>query len=145
MTLGTGKTSADVHQVLSDRAARNLTGNTSPPSQLVMFSPSFARALRSTGSASTVPVSSLCRAALATNPTPFRPSHQRRYSSSKSSIPPSSKKKSGEELERNAATQLQGKQADAKPIDKVTEIPLAISTNNAPHVSPTTHRHGDGR
>ncbi|KAH8722755.1 hypothetical protein GQ44DRAFT_741528 [Phaeosphaeriaceae sp. PMI808] len=109
-----------------------------------MFAPSFARVVRSTASVSASPASPLCRAALCTAPKPFRPSHQRRYSSSKSSIPPSNKKKpAAEELKQNAPTQLHGHGTDATSNGKVTEIPIATSMNNVPHVPPTSHIHED--
>jgi hypothetical protein len=111
-------------------------GNTTPPSQLAMFAPSLGRVARSTSSLSPAPVLTFCRAALSTG----RPSHQRRYSSSKSSIPPSSRKK----LEQNAATQLQGAETGVKAEDKAAEIPVATSMNDVPHVPPTTHLHVDG-
>jgi hypothetical protein len=119
----------------------NLVGNTIAPPQLAMFAPSFARVVRSTTSVSATPAGPLCRAALSTA---TKPLHQRRYSSSKSSIPPSNKKKPVEELEQNAATQLQDSKTDAKSRDKVTEIPLAVSMDNIPHVPATTHLHEDG-
>jgi hypothetical protein len=59
-------------------------------------------------------------------------------------VPPSNKKKPGEELERNAATQFRGQERDAKSKDMVMEIPLASSTNNVPHVPSTTHLQEDG-
>jgi hypothetical protein len=117
-------------------------GTTTSPLQLAMFAPSFARAVRSTTSVSTSPAGPLCRAGLTTAPTPFHPLHQRRYSSSKSSVPPSNKKK---ELERNAAIQLSGQEPGVKPEDKVMEGPRASSTNNVPHVPATTHRHRNGK
>ncbi|KAH7092212.1 hypothetical protein FB567DRAFT_434719 [Paraphoma chrysanthemicola] len=107
-----------------------------------MFTPSFARVARSTPSLSAAPAGAVCRAALCTAPKPFRPSHQRRYSSSKSSIPPSSKKKPAEDLEQsNAPTQLQGQGTNAKASDTITEIPVSSSMNNVPHVPATTHIH----
>jgi hypothetical protein len=107
--------------------------------QLAMFAPSLGRVARSTSSISSSPVITLCRAALSTGPRPFRPSHQRRYSSSKSSIPPSSKKKPAEDVEQNAASQLQGAEVGAKSKGKAAEIPVTTSMNNVPHVRPTTH------
>jgi hypothetical protein len=110
-----------------------------------MFAPSFARVVRSTASVSATPAGPLCRAALSTASTPFHPLHQRRYSSSKSSVPPSNKKKPVEEVEQNAATQFRGQERGARSKDKVAEIPLASSMNNVPHVPATTHLHEDGR
>ncbi|KAF2028646.1 hypothetical protein EK21DRAFT_101679 [Setomelanomma holmii] len=106
-----------------------------------MFAPSFARVARSTSSISATPAGPLCRAALCSAPKPFRPSHQRRYSSSKSSIPPSNKKKAAEELEQNAPARLQGQEADAKSADVITELSVSTSMNNIPHVPATTHIH----
>jgi hypothetical protein len=110
-----------------------------PAIQLAMFAPSLGRVARSTSSISPSPVLTLCRAALSTGPRPFRPSHQRRYSSSKPSIPPSSKKKPAQDVEQNAATQLQGTKVGAKSKDKAAEIPIITPMNNVPHVRPTTH------
>ncbi|KAH3913663.1 hypothetical protein HBI56_080610 [Parastagonospora nodorum] len=105
-----------------------------------MFAPSFARAARSTTSISTTPASSLCRASLTTA---SKSLHQRRYSSSKSSIPPSNKKKPVEELEQNAPTQLQDPKTGAESKDEVKKIPFASSADNVPHAPPTTHLHED--
>lgn len=113
----------------------------SQPSKLAMFAPSFARVARSTTNLSTIPASPLCRAAFSTA---SKSLHQRRYSSSKSSIPPSNKKKPVEDLEQNAPTQLQGSKKDAESKDDVTKIPVASSTDNVPHAPPTTHLHEDG-
>jgi hypothetical protein len=133
-----------VQQVVTIVAASRveLHGTTTLPLQLAMFAPSFARAVRSSASAPLSPAGPLCRAVFTTAPTPFHPLHQRRYSSSKSSVPPSSKKK---ELERNAAIQLSGQEPGAKPEDKVMEGPRASSTHNIPHVPATTHRHRNGK
>jgi len=109
-----------------------------------MFAPSFGRVARSTSSLSAAPVVTFCRAGLSTGPKPFRPTHQRRYSSSKSSIPPSSKKKPTEDLEQNAATQLHGQETGAKSEDKAADIPIAASTNSVPPVPVTTHLNKDG-
>jgi hypothetical protein len=106
-----------------------------------MFVPSFARVARSTTSISTTPASSLCRASLSTA---SKSLHQRRYSSSKSSIPPSNKKKPVEELEQNAPTQLQDSKTGAESKDEVKKIPFASSADNVPHAPPTTHLHEDG-
>lgn len=106
-----------------------------------MFAPSLGRVARSTSSLSSAPVLTLGRAGLST----IRPSHQRRYSSSKSSIAsksalaPSSKKKPAQDVEHNAAPQLQGIEAGAKATDTAAEIAVATSMNNVPHVPPTTH------
>ncbi|KAL5119578.1 hypothetical protein ACEQ8H_002424 [Pleosporales sp. CAS-2024a] len=105
-----------------------------------MFAPSFARLVRSTTAVSATPAAPLCRAALGAA---TKPLHQRRYSSSKSSIPPSNKKKPVEELEQNAATQLQGPKSDAKPRDKAMQMPFAMTFNAVPHVPATTHLHED--
>ncbi|KAH7380447.1 hypothetical protein DE146DRAFT_297032 [Phaeosphaeria sp. MPI-PUGE-AT-0046c] len=106
-----------------------------------MFTPSFARAVRSTAASKISPAGTLCRAALSTASTPFQPLHNRRYSSSSSkpSIPPKNKKKPVAELEQNAAKQLQDQAANAKAGDKVTEMPVASSSNSQPHVPATTH------
>lgn len=126
-----------------------------------MFAPSFRKAARSTSCISSACAVTFGRAGLKTAQIPFRPAHQRRYSSSsKPSIPPSSKKKPVDEVEQSAATQL----ADAEPSveaqdktaktpaaqlpdaeagleteKKAAESPATISMYNIPHVPATTH------
>ncbi|CAO2651836.1 Nn.00g001190.m01.CDS01 [Neocucurbitaria sp. VM-36] len=108
-----------------------------------MFSPAIGRAARSATTFSTAPASCLARAALNTAHQPFRPTHQRRLSSSKPSTPPSNKKKPAE-IDQNAAAELQGsgkRTADSQK--KLKEPSTATSGNNIPFVPPTNHLRED--
>lgn len=110
------------------------------PTPLAMFAPTVGRVLRSTSTFPAAPASCLVRAALNAAQQPgFRPSHQRRLSSSKPSTPPSSKK-NPEEIEQNATADL--KRAGQKPKGSrkkakgASTIPVG---NNIPMVPATNH------
>ncbi|KAF1946026.1 hypothetical protein EJ02DRAFT_337379 [Clathrospora elynae] len=109
-----------------------------------MFSPAAGRVARSATIFSAAPASCLVRAAFTTTTPqrPFQPSHQRRYSSSKPSTPPNSKKKPAE-LDQNATAKLQGSDQKTKEQKKLKEPSTASSGNNVPSVPPTNHLRED--
>ena len=123
-----------------------------PSTQLAMFSPAVGRVARSantfvTPSATSYVFTRCARSALSTSTAPqqaFRPSHQRRYSSSKPSTPPSSKKKPTE-LDQNATAELQGAGSKSKETKKLKEPSTATTGNNVPFVAPTNHLREDGK
>jgi hypothetical protein len=113
-----------------------------------MFSPAVGRVARSATPFSAASASCFVRTALNTctaPPQPFRPSHQRRYSSSKPSTPPvpNSKKKPAE-LDQNATAELQGAEKKAKGPKKLKEPSTATTGSNVPFVPPTNHLREEG-
>jgi hypothetical protein len=112
-----------------------------------MFSPAVGRVARSSTSFSAAPASCFVRNALSTCPAPqqpFRPGHQRRYSSSKPSTPPIPNSKKKPELDQNATAELQGAEKKAKGSKKLKEPSTAITGNSVPFVPPTNHLREDG-
>ncbi|KAI4627071.1 uncharacterized protein J4E87_004413 [Alternaria ethzedia] len=115
-----------------------------------MFSPAVGRVARSANTFATAPATSYgftrcARSALSTSTAPqqpFRPSHQRRYSSSKPSTPPNSKKKPTE-IDQNATAELQGAGKKSKETKKLKEPSTATTGNNVPFVPPTNHLRED--
>ncbi|KAF2628541.1 hypothetical protein BU25DRAFT_457845 [Macroventuria anomochaeta] len=103
-----------------------------------MFSPALGRAFRSTSAITAVPTSSVGRAAISTAQQPFRPSHQRRLSSSKPSTPPDNSKRPTE----NAAEELKTSEKRSSRSSKLkvssTSAP-ATAARNIPYVKPTDH------
>lgn len=114
-----------------------------------MFSPAVGRVARSANTFSAVPFAALnacARSALSTNSAPqqpLRPSHQRRYSSSKPSTPANNKKKPAE-LDQNATAELQGAGQKTKGQKKLKQPSTATLGNNVPFVPPTNHLREDG-
>ncbi|EMD90586.1 hypothetical protein COCC4DRAFT_186685 [Bipolaris maydis ATCC 48331] len=113
-----------------------------------MFSPAVGRVARSANTFSAVPFAALnacARSALSTNSAPqqpLRPSHQRRYSSSKPSTPANNKKKPAE-LDQNATAELQGAGQKTKGQKKLKQPSTATLGNNVPFVPPTNHLRED--
>ncbi|USP78187.1 hypothetical protein yc1106_05461 [Curvularia clavata] len=113
-----------------------------------MFSPAVGRAARSANTFSAAPLSVLnvcARSALSTSTAPqqpFRPNHQRRYSSSKPSTPANNKKKPAE-LDQNATAELQGVGQKSKGSKKLKQSSTATLGNNVPFVPPTNHLRED--
>ncbi|CAN9122728.1 unnamed protein product [Alternaria alternata] len=115
-----------------------------------MFSPAVGRVARSANTLAAAPANSFvftrcARSALSTSTAPqqpFRPSHQRRYSSSKPSTPPNSKKKPAE-LDQNATAELRGAGRRSKETKKLKEPSTATTGNNVPFVPPTNHLRED--
>ncbi|KAG9194192.1 hypothetical protein G6011_04227 [Alternaria panax] len=115
-----------------------------------MFSPAVGRVARSANTFAAAPASSFvftrcARSALSTSTAPqqpFRPSHQRRYSSSKPSTPPNSKKKPAE-LDQNATAELQGVGKRSRETKTPKEPSTATTGNNVPFVPPTNHLRED--
>lgn len=120
------------------------------PFRLAMFSPAVGRVARSANTFSAAPLSVLnvcARSALSTSTTPqqpFRPNHQRRYSSSKPSTPANNKKKPAE-LDQNATAELQGAGQKSKGPKKLKQPSTATLGNNVPFVPPTNHLREDGK
>lgn len=110
-----------------------------------MFSPAVGRVARCANTFSASPASCLVRVALTpAPPQPFRPSHQRRLSSSKPSTPPNSKKKATE-LDQNATAKLEGSTRGSKGAKRKLKAPSsATSGTNVPFVAPTNHLRVDG-
>lgn len=151
-----GETSArgDLQQVLiADRLEphQHHRHTQYPSTQLAMFSPAVGRVARSANTLAAAPANSFvftrcARSALSTSTAPqqpFRPSHQRRYSSSKPSTPPNSKKKPAE-LDQNATAELRGAGRRSKETKKLKEPSTATTGNNVPFVPPTNHLREDG-
>ncbi|KAJ4332928.1 hypothetical protein N0V95_009540 [Ascochyta clinopodiicola] len=103
-----------------------------------MFSPALGRAFRSSSAIAAVPTSSVGRAAISTAPQPFRPSHQRRLSSSKPSTPPDNSKRPTE----NAAEELKASEKRSRRSSKLKASSASAPTTaarNIPYVKPTDH------
>ena len=117
--------------------------------QLAMFSPALGRVVRSTTS---LPSSSVCtfgRPAVGLNAaqqTYTRPTHQRRPSSSKASIPPDGSNANGS----NSAQQATGTSTAKAPTRRVTgraskKRTAAAPALNVPHVPPTDYLQKPGK
>ncbi|RMZ70470.1 DUF1713 domain [Pyrenophora seminiperda CCB06] len=111
-----------------------------------MFSPAVGRAARS---ANTLPTAAFTRCALracarsALTPTvpqqqALRPSHQRRYSSSKPLTPPNDKKKPAG-LDQNTTADLQGAGKRSDGLERLKQPSTATIGSNVPSVPPTNH------
>jgi len=129
---------------------------TSPPSPspfiaLVMFAPAIGRVVRSPN---TLPAHSVCtlgRPAVisAASQTPFRPSHQRRLSSSKASVPPDGSNTNGSSSAQQ--TPANASKAPAKKVASRTNRKRASTVSsvpvpkNVPRVPPTDHLQKPGK
>ncbi|KAJ4370299.1 hypothetical protein N0V86_009036 [Didymella sp. IMI 355093] len=103
-----------------------------------MFSPALGRAFRSTSAIAAVPTSSVGRAAISTAQQPFRPSHQRRLSSSKPSTPPDNSKR----LTENAAEEVKASEKKSRRSSRLKTSGAsapATAARNIPYVKPTDH------
>ncbi|KAF1835154.1 hypothetical protein BDW02DRAFT_588357 [Decorospora gaudefroyi] len=109
-----------------------------------MFSPAVGRIARSANTFHVAPASCFVRTALTTCTAPqsFRPAQPRRYSSSKPSTPPNSKKKPAA-LDQNTTADFQGAENRSKEQKKLKEPSTATSGNNVPFVPPTNHLQED--
>ncbi|KAL6708609.1 hypothetical protein ACN47E_002590 [Coniothyrium glycines] len=101
-----------------------------------MFSPAVGRVARSINAFSVIPAHCLHRPALCTaQQHAIRPTHQRRYSSSKPSTPPNSKKKPAEP-DQSATSKLQGADKSQGAPQEKPEEPSGPRVN-IPFVPPT--------
>lgn len=113
-----------------------------------MFAPTVGRVLRNTSCLSAASNGGFARAALNTAAqSVFKPTHQRRLSSSKPSTPPNNKKKPAE-IDQNAsakdatkdnASELHSTKAANVPGNKLKRRSNATTQNNIPSVQPTDH------
>ena len=116
----------------------NLHHHHKHPRPLAMFSPALGRAFRSPSAITAVPSSAVGRAAISTAQQPFRPSHQRRLSSSKPSTPPDNSKRPTE----NAAEELKTSEKRSRRSSKLKASSAsapATAARNIPYVKPTDH------